>query len=1070
MKYVELHSCSAFSFLEGASLPEELASRASELGLPGIALLDRDGFYGSPRFHAAAKKLGIRAHVGAEISVEGFGKRAGLPRWMPNSASSRPVRLSLLVENRKGYQNLCRLITRYKSREKEKGTGMATLEEIEEHAGGLLCLTGGEEGVLAASLARGGFEKAQKNVAELIRLFGGNNVFVELQRHFDPIEERRNQAAVALAGKLHLPLLATNGVRYTHPELKEIVDVFTCICNHCKLETAGRLLERNDERQLRSAEEMIRLFSDLPEAIANTNEVSARLEYTLADLGYEFPRYPVPDGETMDSFLRKRVEEGFRDRYGVKDDENLLKRAHQQIQRELALIEKLKLSGYFLIVWDIIRFCREQRILVQGRGSAANSAVCYSLGITSVDSVGMELLFERFLSEERGEWPDIDLDLPSGDQREKAIQYVYQRYGQLGAAMTANVITYRERSAAREIGKVLGFDQEMLDELANCVNSGQWRGPADTFENHFRQAGLDLNHIRVRKYWELCERIRDLPRHLGQHSGGMVVCQGQLDSVVPLEPATMPGRVVVQWDKEDCADMGIVKVDLLGLGMMAVLEECVELIPKHYGKPMDLAQLPADDTKVYEVLRRADTVGMFQVESRAQMASLPRNGPRKFYDLVVQVAIIRPGPIIGKMMNPYMRRRQGKEAVSYAHPSLEQVLKRTLGVPLFQEQLLRIAMIAANFTGGEAEDLRRAMGFKRSEQRMQEIEVKLRRGMSQNGIEAATQEEIITQITSFARYGFPESHAASFALLAYASAYLKVHYLAAFTTALLNNQPMGFYSAATIVKDAQRHGLRVKPIDALRSDWLCTIEKVSNKEKEEVPCLRIGLRYARGLRQSAAEAIVRERGKRIFTGIEDLVVRVPELQKPELVALSEIGALNSLGKEIHRRTALWQVARATRRAGPLLDAIPAQLELSPLPQMTDEERLVADFHGSEMTAGPHPLQYCRERLDKMDVKRASDLGSLRDGQYTHVAGCVIARQRPGTAKGFVFLSLEDETGIANVIFTPDLYEANRLVINREKFLRVEGILQNQDGVVSIKAARVQPVAVTAAQTESHDYH
>jgi error-prone DNA polymerase len=1070
LKYVELHSCSAFSFLEGASLPEDLAVRASELKLPAIALLDRDGFYGSPRFHAAAKKTDVRAHVGAEISVEGFGKRAGLPTWMPNSASSRPVRLPLLIENRKGYQNLCRMITRYKSREKEKGMGMATLEEVAEHAEGVICLTGGEEGILAASLARGGLEEAQKNVQELIRLFGKNNVFVELQRHFDPIEERRNQAAVNLAGRLRLPLLATNGVRYTHPEFREILDVFTCIRNHCKLETAGRLLERNDERHLRSAEEMICLFSDLPEAIANTNEVSARLEYTLADLGYEFPRYPVPDGETMDSFLRKRVEEGFRDRYAIKGDENLLKRAEQQIQRELALIKNLKLSGYFLIVWDIIRFCREQRILVQGRGSAANSAVCYSLGITSVDPVGMELLFERFLSEERGEWPDIDLDLPSGDQREKAIQYVYQRYGQLGAAMTANVITYRERSAAREIGKVLGFDQEMLDQLADLVNSGQWRGPADNFENHFRQAGLDFNHIRVQKYWELCERIRDLPRHLGQHSGGMVVCQGQLDSVVPLEPATMPGRVVVQWDKDDCADMGIVKVDLLGLGMMAVLEECVELIPKHYGKSIDLAQLPADDPLVYEVLRRADTVGMFQVESRAQMSSLPRNGPRKFYDLVVQVAIIRPGPIIGKMMNPYMRRRQGKEPVSYAHPSLEPVLKRTLGVPLFQEQLLRMAMIAANFTGGEAEDLRRAMGFKRSEQRMREIEVKLRQGMSRNGIQPETQEEIIQQITSFARYGFPESHAASFALFAYASAYLKVHYLAAFTAALLNNQPMGFYSAATIVKDAQRHGLRVKPISALHSDWPCTIERTLNKQGEEVPCLRIGLRFVKGLRQSAAEAIVWEREKRRFAGINDLVMHIPQLQKSELVTLSEIGALNSLGKEIHRRTALWQVERAIRRAGPLLDAVPEQLELSPLRQMTEEERLVADFNGSQMTAGPHPMHYCRERLDKMRVKKACDLGSLPDGQYARVAGCVIARQRPGTAKGFVFLSLEDETGIANVILNPDIYEANRPVINGEKFLLVAGILQNQDGVVSIKASQIHSVSITAAHMESHDYH
>jgi error-prone DNA polymerase len=1069
LKYVELHSASAFSFLEGASRPEDLVSRAKELELPAIALVDRDGVYGSPRFHMAAKSVGIRAHVGAEISVEGFGKRAGLPSWMPNSFSSRPVRLALLVENRSGYQNLCRLMTRYKLREKKKGAGTATLEELAEHADGLVCLTGGEEGVLAASLVYKGYDEAQKNIETLTSLFGKKSVYIELQRHCDPVEERRNQAAVRLAETLGLPLLATNGVRYARAPEREILDVFTCIRNHCKLETAGRLLERNDERHLRSTEEIMQLFSDLPQAIQNTSELSARLEYTLADLGYEFPRYPVPDGETMDSFLRKRTEEGFQNRYGAKGDEELFDRAKRQVQRELALIEKLKLAGYFLIVWDIIRYCREQKILVQGRGSAANSAVCYSLGITAVDPVGMELLFERFLSEERGEWPDIDLDLPSGGQREKAIQYVYQRYGELGAAMTANVITYRDRSAAREVGKALGFDQDTLDRLSSVVNSGEWRGPSDNFENHFQQVGFDLNHPRVRKYWELCERIQDLPRHLGQHSGGMVVCQGQLDSVVPLEPATMPGRVVVQWDKDDCADMGIVKVDLLGLGMMAVLEDCLELIPKHYGEPIDLAQLPADDPPVYETLRKADTVGMFQVESRAQMASLPRNAPVKFYDLVVQVAIIRPGPIVGKMMHPYMRRRQGKESVAYAHPSLEPVLKRTLGVPLFQEQLLRMAMIAANFTGGEAEDLRRAMGFKRSEERMHKIEAKLRRGMTQNGFSPEIQEEIITQITSFARYGFPESHAASFAMIAYASAYLKFHFLAAFTAALLNNQPMGFYSPAVLVHDAQLHGLRVKPINALHSEWNCTIERTT-KDGKEVPCLRIGLRYVRGLRQSSAEKIVCERQKRPFEGIEDLVHRVPELQKAELVTLGEIGALNSLGKEMNRRTALWQVERAARRAGPLLDTIPEQLEFSPLNRMTDEERLVADFHGSSMSTGPHPMTYCREALSKQRVKRARDLARLPDGQYTRVAGCVIARQRPGTAKGFVFLSLEDETGIANVIVNPDLYEKYRVVINREKFLRVDGVLQNQDHTISIKASHVQSISITAAETLSHDFH
>ena len=1068
--YAELHSCSAFSFLEGASLPEDIIGEAARLEIPAIALLDRDGVYGAPRFHMAAKKAGVRAHVGAEISVAELGNQAGIPSWMPNKCSPKPVRLALLAENRTGYQNLCRLITRYKLREKKKGTGAATLAEIDEFAEGLVCLTGGEEGILAASLARGGCEEALRNQEKLAGIFGRRNVYIELQRHFDPMEEQRNQAAVRVAESLHLPLLATNGVRYAHAVDREILDVFTCIRNHCELESAGRLLERNNERHLRPAREIAELFRDLPQAISNSMELSGRLQFTLADLGYEFPRYPVPAGETMDSFLRKRTEEGFRARYAQKNDEELYVRAERQINRELALIGKLKLAGYFLIVWDIVRFCREQNILVQGRGSAANSAVCYSLGITAVDAVGMELLFERFLSEERGEWPDIDLDLPSGDQREKAIQYVYQRYGQLGAAMTANVITYRGRSAAREVGKALGFDRETLDRVSGLVNQYEWRGPNDQFGIQFRQAGFDLTHFRVQKYLEVCERIQDLPRHLGQHSGGLVVCQGQLDSVVPLEPATMPGRVVVQWDKDDCSDMGIVKVDLLGLGMMAVLEECLELVPKHYKLPLDLAQLPADDGFVYETLRKADTVGMFQVESRAQMASLPRNAPVRFYDLVVQVAIIRPGPIVGKMMHPYMRRRQGQEPVSYAHPSLEPVLKRTLGVPLFQEQLLRMAMIAANFTGGEAEDLRRAMGFKRSEARMREIESKLRNGMRRNGIPAETQEEIITQITSFARYGFPESHAASFALLAYASAYLKCHYLAAFTAALLNNQPMGFYSPATIVKDVQRHGLRVKPIDVSRSNWLCTIEHSTNQQEEEPLCLRIGLRYVHGLRQAAAEAIERERRKIRFQGIDDLVQRVPELQKSELVTLGEIGALNSLGQEVHRRTALWQVQRAARRAGPLLESLAGENGNSPLEKMTHEERLVADFHGSGMTTGPHPMSYCRGKLGEMNVKRAIDLARLPNGQYTRVAGCVIARQRPGTAKGFVFLSLEDETGIANVIINPDLYEQYRSIINREKFLRVDGTLQNQDHVISIKAAFVAPIGISAAETQSHDFH
>src|SRR6266403_2034563 len=1073
LKYVELHSSSAFSFLEGASRPEDLVSRAKELEMPAIALVDRDGVYGSPRFHMAAKSVDIRPHVGAEISVEGFGNRARLPFWMPNSFSSRPVRLPLLVESPTGYQNLGRLITRYKLHEKEKGSGTATLEEVAEHAEGLVCLTGGEEGVLAASLSNKGYDEARKNIEKLTALFGKRNVYVEVQRHCDRIEERRNQAAVRLAETLGLPLLATNGVRYARPAEREILDVFTCIRNHCKLETAGRLLERNDERHLRSTEEMVQLFSDLPEAIQNTSELSARLQYTLADLGYEFPRYPVPEGETMDSFLRKRTEEGFHNRYGAKRDDDLFERAKRQVERELALIEKLHLAGYFLIVWDLIRFCHEGQILVQGRGSAANSAVCYSLGITAVDPVGMELLFERFLSEERGEWPDIDLDLPSGDQREKVIQYVYHRYGQLGAAMTANVITYRDRSAAREVGKALGFDQDTLDQLSSVVNSGEWRGPSDNFENHFQQVGFDLNHPRVRKYWELCERIQDLPRHLGQHSGGMVVCQGQIDSVVPLEPATMAGRVVVQWDKDDCADMGIIKIDLLGLGMMAVLEDSIQLIRAHHKEEIDLGLLPQDEEKVYSALQRADTIGLFQVESRAQMSCLPRLKPKCFYDIVVQVAIIRPGPIVGKMVHPYLNRRQGRESVDSLHPSLESTLSRTLGVPLFQEQLLRIAMIAAGFSGGEAEELRRAFGFKRSEARMKEVEIKLRHGMNAKGITGETQNKIIQAITSFALYGFPESHAASFALIAYASAFLKYHYLAAFTTAMLNNQPMGFYQPATLIKDAQRHGLKFKPIDITRSQWLCTIE-----ESAEGLLVRIGLRYVKGLRKETVLQILAQRNSQPFTSIEDLKQRVPHLQKDEMRVLASIGALNFISSKArsHLRSALWQVERAGRPAGALFEAHVRTDDsdrsslFSPLDPMNDEERLIADFHSTGLTTGHHPMTQHRVHLNCSGVSPASRLGSLRDGSLVRVAGAVIVRQRPGTAKGFVFLSLEDETGVANIIITPQLFEKDHTVVVHNSFLMIEGVLQNQDGVISGKAGIIKPFLLSRAAAPAHDFH
>ncbi len=1091
MSYIELHARSAFSFLEGSSLPEDMAGVCARLNIPAMALLDTDGVYGVPRFHMAANKIGIKAHMGAEVTAD--------------FCSSQKFRLPLLVSSRAGYQNLCRLITKMKLRAK-KGGGAVQKEELEEHAYGLICLTSGADGPLATALQHGGMEEARQQIEQLISLFGRGNVYIELQRHFHREEETRNRAAIAIARSLNLPLLATNGVCYAAAKDRELCDAFTAIRHHRTLSTAGRLLARNSERHLKSPQEMQQLFADLPEAIANTQELSSRLEFTLNDLGYEFPRYPVPEGETMNSFLRDRAWEGFRQRYG-RAEADTRTRARSQIERELALIEKLKLAGYFLIVWDLVRFSREQNILVQGRGSAANSAVCYSLGITAVDPVRMELLFERFLSEERGEWPDIDLDLPSGDEREKVIQYVYRRYGERGAAMTANVIAYRNRMAAREMGKALGFDRETLAKISAAVATWEFRDENDALDRRFRDASLDLKHPRLRKYYELCLAVQDLPRHLGQHSGGMVICQGQLDSVVPLEPASMPGRVVVQWDKEDCADMGIIKVDLLGLGMMAVLKDSIDLIRNHYREEVDLAHLPQDDPSVYSALQQADTIGLFQVESRAQMSCLPRLRPKRFYDIVVQVAIIRPGPIVGQMVNPFLLRRQGREEVTYPHPSLEPVLARTLGVPLFQEQLLRIAMIAANFTGGEAEDLRRAMGFKRSEARMKEIEAKLRAGMTRNGISHDAQEQIILSITSFALYGFPESHAASFALIAYASAYLKCHYLAAFTAALLNNQPMGFYSPATITKDAQRHGLKMLPVDVMLSEWMCTLEAVASGQwpvgsktlaanahatTSGTPGLRLGLRYVRGLREEGAQALVRERTRAPFTSIHDLTRRVPELRKDELTTLAEIGALNSVASsqlsvasksaaradsapgtrssQLHRRDALWQVERAVRGCGPLLENLAEPDLPSPLQPMNHEERLVADFHGTGLTVGPHPMAYRRDWLNAMGIRRASELRDIPSGKRLRIGGCVITRQRPGTAKGFVFLSLEDETGVANAIIAPDLFHSNRLLLASERFLAIEGILQNQDNVISVKAERVLPLFVTKAETISHDFH
>jgi error-prone DNA polymerase len=1068
--YVELHSASAFSFLEGASQPEGLINRAVELQMPAMALLDRNGVYGAARFHTSAKRNGVRAHIGAEIAVADLGARLTPPDWLPHQYISEPCRVSVLCESRTGYQNLCRLTTRLKLRESKKGHGSARLTDVQGYGQGLVCLTGGDEGPLTAAIVNHGEEAGRKVVETLVQTFGPSNVYVELQRHGEREQEWRNQIALRIARSMDLPVLATNGVRYANAAECEVLDLFTSIRHGTDLDHAGRLLAINNQRHLRSAREMTALFRDVKGAVENTLALSSRLQFELSDLGYQFPRYPVPDGETMESFLRKRVAEGVVRRYGPKRNAALLERAKKQVEHELKLIARLSFEGYFLIVWDIVQFCKRNNILIQGRGSAANSAVCYALEITAIDPVGMELLFERFLSESRGEWPDIDLDLPSGDKREQAIQYVYQRYGELGAAMTANVITYRGKSAAREVGKTLGFDRETLGRLSGKVSHWEWRGPTDTMAHSFKNAGFDLHHPRIAKYLELCTRIQDLPRHLGQHSGGMVICQGQLDQVVPLERASMPGRTVVQWDKEDCADLGIIKVDLLGLGMMAVIKDCLDLIPEHYGDRVDLAQLPEDD-EIYRTLQRADTIGMFQVESRAQMASLPRNFPTWFYDLVVQIALIRPGPIVGKMTHPYLRRRQGKEKVTYPHPLLEDALKRTLGVPLFQEQLLRMAMVVANFTGAEADELRRAVGMRRSWERMKNLEGKLRAGMTTNGIDRKTQDNIIEHISAFALYGFPESHSASFALIAYASAYFKVKYLAAFTCAILNNQPMGYYSASSLVKDAQRHGLRVKPIDVQISDWACAVEH----EEEGLLSLRLGLGYAKGLRRQAADAITESRSMSgPFLSVEDLALRVPTLNRKELTLLARIGALNNLEGVEHRRDALWQAERAGKLEGPLLrqnsELLNEESSVRPLQQMSISVRLVADFSGTGLTIGKHPMAYRRAALSRQHILSSDELRYRQDGEYVKVAGLTIDRRRPGTAKGFIFISVEDENGLASIIVTPDLYERERSIVENCKFIIAEGPLQNQDGVIHVKAVRLRSMFDQTLEVHSHAFH
>ena len=863
------------------------------------------------------------------------------------------------------------------------------------------------------------FRIREQRAHDLIDAFGHDDVYVEIQRHFIRGEEQTNQRLIDLADHYQLPLLATNGVQYATANGREVLDVFTCIREHTHLDAAGKFLSLNSERHLKSDAEMRALFRDRPDAITNTERLADRLRFSLENIGYKFPDFSVPPGHSMDSFLRTIVWFGAQQRY-----EAITSAVRRKLEEELALIQKLGFPGYFLIVWDIINFCREHNIMVQGRGSAANSAVCYCLGITPVDPVSNHLVFERFLTEGRKGWPDIDLDLPSGDRRESVIQEIYRRYGKHGAAMTANVITYRGRSAAREIGKALNFSPSILDRFSHLFANGDFPHTLD-LQSQIEQAGLPKAHPRMPAFVKLYRAIYGLPRHLGQHSGGMIICQDKLSSFVPLENASMPGRVVAQWDKDDCEDLGIIKVDLLGLGMMSVMQDAFELC-RERGRPLDLAHIPKDDPATFEMMQNADTIGVFQIESRAQMATLPRMKPKCFYDVVIEVAIIRPGPIQGDMVHPYLARRAGREPITYFHrdlePLLKPILERTLGVPLFQEQMLKIAMVMADFSGDEAEELRRALSFHRSQERMNKVSVKLRAAMERKNLAPEVIEKILQSITSFALYGFPESHAISFAILAYGSAYLKVHRAPEFYASLLNNQPMGFYSPATIVKDANRHGTKMLPVCVARSDWRCTV--VSDDT------MRLGFCVVNGLRQEHAEELVRQRQAQPFPSMDDFKRRVP---------LDEGGTANAGGA---RRVKLF-LRTSSRRdvggGGEMPEALFAchsersetesrnlsnirevarsarddRKKKSPLSPMTLPERVKADYDRMNLTTGPHPMKLLRAKLP--DIWRAIDLVRRGHKSIVQIAGNVICRQRPGTAKGFVFISLEDETGVSNAI-------------------------------------------------------
>jgi error-prone DNA polymerase len=1050
--YAELHAHSSFSHLDGASLPEEMVEAAVELGVNALALTDHNGMYGVVRFAEAAEKFGLATMYGAELSLDipvpttnverSTSARAGAP--------DPPGRhLLVLARDPTGYASLCRAISAAQRRGGAKGRPVYDLDELTGLADGRwLVLTGCRKGPVRTALESGGYgtfalDPARRALAELVDRFGPDNVVVELTYARDPLADERYDALAELAAEQGLPIVATTAAHYHDLSRRPLATAMAAVRARRSLPEMDGWLPSWADQMLRTGAEMAERFGRWPGAVEMAARLGAELAFSIHLIAPDLPPFPVPPGHTEMTYLRELTAHGAAKRYGPPGPGN--EKAYAQIEHELTVIEELKFPGYFLVVWDIVRFARESGILCQGRGSAACSAVCYALEITAVDAVRYELLFERFLAPERGEPPDIDVDIESG-RREEVIQYVYTLHGRDHAAQVANVITYRPRSALRDVAKALGYSTGQQDAWSKQIEHG--------FDGAEGVPPMVL---------ELAAELRNTPRHLGIHSGGMVICDRPIIEVCPIEWGRMPNRTVLQWDKDDCAAIGLVKFDLLGLGMLSALRYSFELIADWHGVSYDLDSIPKEAECVYDMVCTADTVGVFQIESRAQMATLPRLRPRCFYDLVIEVALIRPGPIQGDSVHPYIRRRHGREPVSYPHPRLAPALERTLGIPLFQEQLMQVAVAAANFTPAEADQLRRAMGSKRSDARIEALRQRLYEGMADNGITGAPADEIVDKIRAFAAFGFAESHAISFALLVYASSWLKLHYPAAFCAALLNAQPMGFYSPQSLVTDARRHGIESRKPDVNISSAGAILEAGEGRSQCDCldapqPAVRLGLSSVRTIGDDLAEQIVASRdADGPFTSMTDLSHRVG-LSTDQVEALATAGAFDGFG--VARREALWAAgAAAAVRPGQFDLATLDETAPPELPEMTEPEQMIADLWATGVTPETYPTALVRDRLDALGVVTATGLRSLADHTRVTVGGIVTHRQRPATARGVTFVNLEDETGMVNVICAQVVWAKYRTIARTSAALLIRGMLQHSEGVVNVMAERIEPLSL-----------